>query len=51
MAAAKKNEETTVNGVVLTKDGVVLTKDGVSFTATNDVAVSAFLNLGYEIEE
>lgn len=44
MAAAKKNEETTVNGVILTKDGV-------SFTATTDVAVSAFLNLGYEIEE
>ena len=44
MAAAKKNEETTVNGVILTKDGV-------NFTATNDVAVSAFLNLGYEIEE
>nr|DAF66858.1 MAG TPA: DXP reductoisomerase C-terminal domain [Caudoviricetes sp.] len=44
MAATKKKEETTVNGVVLTKDGV-------SFTATNDVAVSAFLNLGYEIEE
>lgn len=43
MAVAKKKEETTVN--------VVLTKDGVSFTATNDVAVSAFLNLGYEIEE
>lgn len=42
--AAKKKEETTVNGVVLTKDDV-------SFTATNDVAVSAFLNLGYEIEE
>lgn len=44
MAVAKKKEETTV-------DGVALTKDGVSFTATNDVAVSAFLNLGYEIEE
>lgn len=42
--AAKKKEETTV-------DGVALTKDGVSFTATNDVAISAFLNLGYEIEE
>ena len=42
--AAKKEEKTTVNGVVLTKDGVI-------FTATNDVAVSAFLNLGYEIEE
>lgn len=42
--AAKKKEETTVNGVVLVKDGV-------SFTTTNDVAVSAFLNLGYEIEE
>ena len=42
--AANEKEETTVNGVVLTKDGV-------SFTASNDVAVSAFLNLGYEIEE
>lgn len=51
--ARKKTEETTeelVETVAIDKS-ITLTKDGVSFTLSDPIMISAFVNQGYEAEE
>lgn len=47
--ARKKAEE--VSELVSIKKSVTLTKDGVSFTLSDPIMISAFVNQGYEAEE
>lgn len=60
---AKKTEEVATDEVVEVEekapkkvrkkkiDGTVVVKEGISYTLTDPIQISAFLNLGFEIKE